>query len=298
MAKRNWVSTIAFGLIAIALMALIGWKLVERDDKRQGAYNAAYQQYESTKGRQAPGARIEGESSVADPKAYREEWRAEKDLEAQREMAEWAFYMMLASFAGVAVTTIGLVYVARTLKTSRDALVETQEVTRQVAEQTGLLQKEFLATHRPRLVLRKAFSRITDPLEDNITIFYTITNIGDSACWIIHSHIGIQFVEQTGYPHIRPPLEVEFPDNPVHIGSIAPGEVIKCVLTDRSQQWDHAHRTICDGELGVYFAGEITYLDAPQSDIQRQMGFRRKYDIDRQCFVRTESSPPEDEYSD
>jgi hypothetical protein len=47
-----------------------------------------------------------------------------------------------------------------------------------------LADREFVATHRPKLILREAYSLISDPLESKIAVFYTITNVGGSECWM------------------------------------------------------------------------------------------------------------------
>lgn len=52
--------------------------------------------------------------------ASREHYRSEQDLNAQREMADWAESMLWASVAGVIVTGVGVVYVALTLKETRE----------------------------------------------------------------------------------------------------------------------------------------------------------------------------------
>lgn len=50
----------------------------------------------------------------------RGEWRAEADLRAQRDMARWAKWMFVSSSLGVIATALGVVYVARTLKLTRE----------------------------------------------------------------------------------------------------------------------------------------------------------------------------------
>jgi hypothetical protein len=54
----------------------------------------------------------------------REEERAEQDLNAQREMANWAEGMLWASLVSVIVTVVGVFYVALTLRETRKAATE------------------------------------------------------------------------------------------------------------------------------------------------------------------------------
>ena len=89
-----------------------------------------YQQGYSDGGDEA--AEYEDDSSVngvvlleavkGDKKAKRNEWRDKEDLEAQRDMAKWALLMFAASALGVVVTGAGFVYVAMTLKATRDTV--------------------------------------------------------------------------------------------------------------------------------------------------------------------------------
>ena len=49
-----------------------------------------------------------------------EHYRSEYDLIAQREMAIWAFWMVIVSVGSVVTTGIGIIYVARTLREARE----------------------------------------------------------------------------------------------------------------------------------------------------------------------------------
>lgn len=51
---------------------------------------------------------------------------AKQDLKAQQDMAEWAFAMFWASMAGVAITFVGVLYVAATLNETRNATAAAQ----------------------------------------------------------------------------------------------------------------------------------------------------------------------------
>lgn len=124
LSRRRLRDVAAVGLICLAFAIPVGL-LVERKYERERAYEAAHQQYEDAKRVSPPGAMFPGERAVTNPQGYREEWRGEYDLEAQREMADWAFAMLLASCAGVLITGVGVYYVAQTLKATHDAVGET-----------------------------------------------------------------------------------------------------------------------------------------------------------------------------
>jgi hypothetical protein len=157
----------------------------------------------------------------------------------------------------------------------------------------------FLATHRPKLILREAYSPISDPLESKIAVIYTITNIGSSECWITECHLGLEFVTGTKYPQFMFTPGELFPNHVPYIGRIAAGEPKKLTFVDPAQVWDQDHRRDWGGtELGLHFVGQITYIDAPGSGIQRMMAFRRRYDTETQRFRRIWQDENEHEYAD
>lgn len=62
------------------------------------------------------------QTTVANPNFSRDEWRQEQDLKAQNDMADWAMIMAFFSGLGIVVTFAGVVYVAKTLDTSKAAV--------------------------------------------------------------------------------------------------------------------------------------------------------------------------------
>lgn len=69
------------------------------------------------------------------PDPERDEWRYEKDLQAQRNMAHWAFWMVWVSLAGVGVGAVGIIYLAMTYNEARsatNAANETVRITRDI----------------------------------------------------------------------------------------------------------------------------------------------------------------------
>lgn len=90
----------------------------------------SYRQYESSKDDLPPGIRKDGQKSVADPRSYRDEWRSERDLIVQREMAEWAFFMLITAAVSLVITTIGVYYVALTFRETRRMVEEAAKGTK------------------------------------------------------------------------------------------------------------------------------------------------------------------------
>lgn len=94
--------------------------------KKQGdadrAYETSKQEYDQTKS-MAPLGTLP-ERGQTDPKSYREEWRNEQDLAAQRDMANWAWWMLIATCASTVVTGVGIYFVAETLRANLAAVEE------------------------------------------------------------------------------------------------------------------------------------------------------------------------------
>lgn len=119
MSYRDWSFFFTVGLVLVFGLILSG--LLNNSRERDRGYDAAKEQYDSAYERSAPPA-VRSQSLVSDIEAYRQEWREEQDLRAQRDMAQWAWLMMVASFAGVGITAVGIVFVAQTLVTTRAAV--------------------------------------------------------------------------------------------------------------------------------------------------------------------------------
>ncbi len=176
------------------------------------------------------------------------------------------------------LTALATIAIAGFTLTLWRATTKQAELTR---DTIALGNREFVATHRPKLILREAFSPITDPLESRITITYTIANVGASDCWMTEAHIGLELIREIAYPMFVMPPDMSFPNNVPFIGRIVAGEHRRLTFVDPVQVWDqdHRHRWDAQQEAGLHFVGRITYIDTPGSNIRRQMAFRRKYDI-------------------
>ena len=111
-----------FSVIGLALIAgLVFAGAINHSRERESRFQSANAQYNLASDHSVESVPVE-KSLTSDAASYRQEWREEQNLQAQREMAKWAWLMMLASFAGVAITAVGVVYVAQTLIATRAAV--------------------------------------------------------------------------------------------------------------------------------------------------------------------------------
>lgn len=122
-----WALGVALFVLAVALIAL--WATYS------GVYEAVYHDYAAAKEqaeRQRQFAEKCGDATTVDSlrrcieeqiKADRPTQRAEEDLYAQKQMAQWAFWMLVVAGAvgviTITVTAIGVWYVAKTLEATR-----------------------------------------------------------------------------------------------------------------------------------------------------------------------------------
>jgi hypothetical protein len=125
MSKRSWIAAIAFGLIAVTWLAWQGWTQVERyqgekaGQRQQVAETEArdvYQCFQHLQHFVTPSFVVcLYEVAQADPDADRSNY----DLQAQQEMAVWAYGMLLVGIASTIITGVGVIFVALTLHLTR-----------------------------------------------------------------------------------------------------------------------------------------------------------------------------------
>lgn len=113
---------------------------------------------------------------------------AEADLRAQQDMAEWAFGMLLVGFASLAVTAVGVFYVAETLRQTREAnvLVQKQSDAAQRAAEEAERPLFFVSINetawRPRPPGSGAFSAPPTDIDveerEEIALHVDLRNVG------------------------------------------------------------------------------------------------------------------------
>jgi hypothetical protein len=204
-------------------------------------------------------------------------------------MTDW-----LRRWARDPLTVITTILVALTGRYVINSSHQTKALTKSVE----LTRKDFNATHRPKLVIRQAFSLITDPDEATILVRYVIANVGGTRCWMTECHLGIELVPEIKYPLFLMTPDMAFPSNVPHIGAIGPGERKTIDYVHPTRRWDIAHREGFDAPAGVHFVGHIAYIDEAGSNIRYHMAFRWRYDIETQRFHRIWEAENEHEYAD
>lgn len=77
-----------------------------------------------------------------------EQQRAESDLNAQRNMADWAFWLLVVSAAGFGVTTIGTCFLGWQVMLTRKAVEDTGKGTDAMVAANEIARDNLIAAHR------------------------------------------------------------------------------------------------------------------------------------------------------
>lgn len=131
------------GVVVILAAALVCLTLFNNYKDAQQAYQTAKEEYEETKGVSPPGSTL-SDSESTDYSSYREEWRAEYDLEAQREMARTSWWMTAATWIGVALL---LATLYETAQATRGAAAAAEAAQRQA----DISERALRGVERPYL---------------------------------------------------------------------------------------------------------------------------------------------------
>jgi hypothetical protein len=117
-ALMGCLSILAFGY---ALGSSGGYYDAQADGYAQQIGKAADDRLQRCFGQVEPGASLREcvEQAVA---TTREEQRSEQDLSAQRQMAQWAFWLLIATIAQMPLTALGLILLLWTIRQGREAL--------------------------------------------------------------------------------------------------------------------------------------------------------------------------------
>jgi hypothetical protein len=171
---------------------------------------------------------------------------------------------------------------------------------------TELARQEFVATHRPKLIVRDV-APMNTASNNRVEIRYSIVNVGDSRGRVVQSDVYVEFFPEMA-PMIVPTLANDKNDLEKAIGEpiILQGGQSKMLFywTDHFT-WDDRIKsdfgTTSDiwknrpaQYVGLFFVGHIIYAD--DNGTLRHTAFRRRYEARGQRFYPI--SDAEHEYAD
>jgi hypothetical protein len=164
-------------------------------------------------------------------------------------------------------------------------------------ESIDLGREEFISTHRPRIVLREAFTG-TFLQGERIAVFFHLANIGETAGRIIRSRAEVEIVRKDGPGRLllQPSLHDK---NDIGTVTLGPGESRLFRATkDSCPPWEQQMFEMREGcrVAVIHLSGQVMYTDA-FGHINRRTAFRRELVPEKQRFYRIPDEPDLD-YAD
>jgi hypothetical protein len=165
----------------------------------------------------------------------------------------------------------------------------------QLRRTVSAMEAEFVATHRPRVILRDAHA----PKETNnepVEVHYTLVNTGETPATIVASALDLQLITALGFEVEEGPHLEEGRNDVGHV-RLAPGEsatlTYKARLKWNSNNHDMYH-TFDKPNFGMIFYGHLVYEDDSSRRVRRHTAFRRKYEhSDYRFYLPGDRSPLE-----
>ncbi len=192
MPKRSWRSDLALGIVVVAVVvgviATLGfWKLAEQQARHERPHNdaAAHDTRDPGEQREADCRSIPGAKTtvcvVEAPDSTADQQRANQDLHAQQEMADWALGMFFVTLASVATTIIGLIYVVLAYRLNAEATQYASKAADAATDANKQTRAQFVAERRPWISCEIEHP-IATTTKNNVTVHfaYVLTNHGQS----------------------------------------------------------------------------------------------------------------------
>ena len=281
--------------------------LINHERNASTAYETARHEYEQSK--RIVTAETATQRQHIGEKSYREEWRAERDLEAQRLMAWWS------RIAGIA-TCIGVALLAATLWETTRTTIAAAEAADAAKLSAEISERALLATQRPIVAIER-FDNFATAANDRViawTFRAYIKNTGNSEAINFRNHINLTIRND------------DLPDNFTYpdIASTRPaaGSVITAKQENQFLSFvieiDHA-LAIYRGDRRMFFYGWLEYDDVfegtkrHRTEFCYKIGFpndplnttfhkpmsfdpygTRYNHIDKDCLYAPDSPPPQE----
>jgi hypothetical protein len=249
MSRCRWLQHTPLVVGVIILAALILTPLVDYKREADRAYQAAEQEYEESK-RISPPGRAVADGKDTDHKAYRDEWRSEQDLKAQREMADTSWWMALAAWIGVFFLAATLWETAKAAKGAADAADATRKGVDLAADTAKWQLRAYVAC---TVVKFSAFSAGQKPVAS-----ITIKNSGSTPAHDIITKISMMFGD---CPQTREMAEGEIAGIVDPVGIMGPGDSINANRERGAPMSEDQFNAVVAGKRALYIVTDITYVD-------------------------------------
>lgn len=228
MSDRNWLAKAPFGVGLIVVLALSFVAQTNYQRKAEATYAAAREEYEHSK-------QIMTENAIAPrpytgDKSYREEWRAEHDLEAQRSMSDWSYWTMLATWFGVVLLGATLWETTRTTLAAGDAATAAKDAVAQ-AQSTAMQQLSAYVT------LIGAAVELVNIRDHGLgfRISVTLRNSGQTPAYNFSTWIGVPLIDQPEALPFTEPLALAERNGTSITGPGADAHLVQVVAASEAQ---------------------------------------------------------------
>ncbi len=198
-----------------------------------------------------------------------ENQRAEYDLNAQREMSQWAWWAMIIGILQFFATIITLGFIKLTLDATLKAVEETSGATDAMEKANGIAQKANERERRPWL--KVGYIALDDMMSIAPKVTIDIVNTGRSTAVMISSHVEVCICDRL--PMTRP-YQGKKGNSPFRkIKNIKAGT--SASATKPIEAFVQTMPAIKKGVLKLYIMGWVQYKDC---GIPRRTMFCRLYD--------------------
>jgi hypothetical protein len=261
MSFRDWLPNPIAGVVAcVVIMLVIAAGLSEQKENAECSQHPITQECQDRRGRVLPTSVappiVTNESNPAKPTPAYKHWRDYQDLEAQWAQAHWAMIAALVAMIGVVVTTVGVIFVARTLQATRAAVREAERATQAANDAVAVTSD---TAKRQLRAYVSTIGAVIGPDRDNSDSFSIVVDIRNTGLTPAYDLICWAEAELDAFP-----LESRLPIHCIKTESravLAPGSSTLLMPTHRlltTQEQDDLR----NDKLALYVFGEAHYKDA------------------------------------
>jgi len=172
---------------------------------------------------------------------------------------------------------------------TQDALQLSQRAAAAAEKAVELTQQSFLASHRPRIILRDAYCSSVK-IGEFIEVHYVLANSGETPGTIVGAAFSLKNLRDysnTFGAHVLPDAGIGI--NQLGEFTLQPGEQRAFTFTSNQLRWtvnDGTRHDSPEQHIGVFFSGHLVYED--DRGIRRNMAFHRRHKIGPERFFKSE----------
>jgi hypothetical protein len=187
--KRDQTVAGAFCAIALLGTVFLAYNIGSSQGTHQGAQQEAARQYSQNAYQDALRACAGGEEAAAIECireaviSSEEQSNSRQDLQAQQDMADWAFWMLIATCFTLGVTALGVWFVKRTLDATLQAVEDTGRATEEMRKANAIAQKMGEIQVRAYLSIEKV--EIGFNQSGNLLLHVQVRNSGNSPAKLV-----------------------------------------------------------------------------------------------------------------